>query len=104
MQFSLDYPSVNCKQCLKNLKEDEIEPDCKECEVDTWDIETRSIMVGYNRACIWGDLNHDSIKQALIDLEIPVFKHRLYRRCLIAMHELINRDAQEKQCQQPMPE
>ncbi|MBM9605970.1 hypothetical protein [Desulfopila inferna] len=104
MRFSLDYPGVNCRQCGTNFIEDEIEPDCEDCPVKRWDEEVNLALQLYDRACIWGELDHDAINQALKDVAIPSFHYRKYRRCVIALHRLMRKDASEKQCQTAKPE
>ncbi len=105
MRFRLDYPAINCRQCGTNYEEDEIEPDCEECPVSKWDDEVHTVFVLHSDACIWGDLEHGAINQALRDRLIPVKEQRKFRRCVVAMHRLIQEDAIEKQrCQIPKPE
>jgi hypothetical protein len=104
VRFSLDFPGLNCRQCGTNFKEDEIAPDCDNCPVRSWDNEVNTALHIYERACIWGELDHGSINQALKDVSIAPFQYRRYRRCVIAMHRLYKKDAHEKQCLNQKPE
>lgn len=96
MRFSLDYPGINCRQCADNLKKDEIEPGCEDCPVDSWDTDTKMLFVIYDRVCPWGELDYNSFKTAFNDLQIPIFKHRMMRRNLVAIHREIKKQQQEK--------
>ncbi|MBU0945507.1 MAG: hypothetical protein KJ804_09075 [Proteobacteria bacterium] len=54
------------------------------------------LLVLYDRVCPWGELVHTSFKTAFNDLEIPVFKHRMMRRNLVAIHREIKKQQKEK--------
>jgi len=86
VQFTLDYPSVNCRQCRQNLENDDAEPDCADCPVDTWDMLTRQLLALHDRCCPWGDLIMTAVPQAMNDLEIGLADRRLARRCLVEIH------------------
>lgn len=87
--LQLDYPAVNCRQCGKNFKDEQIIPDCLNCHVSKFDHTTSSIIAAYNYAAIWGELDHASITQALNDAQVSPGNRRLFRRCMIAMHRQI---------------
>ena len=96
MQFQLDYPKVECRQCRKNLEEDEIEPECADCPVDGWDMLTRLLLALHDRCCPWGDLVMSAVPQAMDDLEIAPADRRLARRCLIGIHRTIKQYHQQR--------
>lgn len=89
VQFTLDYPKMNCRQCRQNLEEDEIEPGCDDCPVDDWDMLTRQLLALHDRCCPWGELIMSAVPQAMDDLEIAPADRRLARRCLISIHRAI---------------
>lgn len=121
LQFTLDYPSVNCRQCRQNLEEDEIEPECAGqgwpniagamhgtgatdgqdtgatggCPVNSWDMPTRQLLALYDRVCPWGDLIMSDVPQAMDDLEIVPADRRLARRCLVGIHRTIKQHQQQ---------
>ncbi|KJR98791.1 MAG: hypothetical protein VR65_20025 [Desulfobulbaceae bacterium BRH_c16a] len=113
LQFQLDYPSVNCKQCRKNLEEDEIEPECDGqgwpsvagardgtgatgCPVNGWDMLTRQLLALHDRVCPWGELIMSAVPQAMDDLEIAPGDRRLARRCLVSIHRTIKHYHQQR--------
>jgi len=101
VQFSLDYPSINCSQCRQNLEEDEIEPECdghatEPCPVSKWDALTVQMISLHDRVCPWGELIMDAVPQAMEDLEISPADRRIARRCLIVIHRLIKKHQQQK--------
>lgn len=96
MQFTLDYPKVNCRQCRQNLEEDEIDPDCAECPVDGWDMLTRQLLAVHDRCCPWGELDTKAVAQAMDDLAIAPADRRLARRCLLSIHRTIKHYHQQR--------
>jgi hypothetical protein len=64
--------------------------------VDKWDPDTKALFVIYDRVCPWGELDYSSFKTAFNDLEIVIFKHRMMRRNLVAIHREIKKQQHEK--------
>jgi len=97
LQFTLDYPTVNCRQCRQNLEEDEIEPECSACPAEGWDMLTRQVLALHDRCCPWGELILAAVPQAMDDLEIAPSDRRLARRCLVGIHRTIKHHHQPQQ-------
>jgi hypothetical protein len=99
LQFQLDYPSMNCRQCRKNLEEDEIEPECAatdDCPVNGWNILTMQLLALHDRCCPWGELIMSAVPQAMDDLDIAPGDRRLARRCLVSIHRTIKHYHQQR--------
>ena len=96
MRFCLDYPGINCKQCADNWENDELAPDCDNCPIDKWQTDTIISLNLYDRVTPDGELVLGAVKQALSDLSIPIFKHRMMRRNLTAIHRVVNKHQAEQ--------
>ncbi|MBN4048797.1 hypothetical protein JYU00_01410 [bacterium AH-315-N22] len=68
-----------------------MEPDCGDCQVAEWDLDTKALFVIYARVCPWGELDYTVFKDAFNDLEIPNFKRAMMRRNLVAIHREIKK-------------
>ena len=78
------------------MKQDEIEPDCDNCPIDKWDEDTISSLNLYDRVTPDGELVLGAVKQGLIDLQIPFFKHKMMRKNLVAIHQIIKKHQAEQ--------
>ncbi len=82
----MDYPAINCRQCQSNLQTDNIEPDCDNCQVFGWDVNTKQILLILNQVVVNGELKMDWVKAAFNEHLIPFYKRPSYRRLLLKAH------------------